>query len=305
MCASLPGSSDFADFASRLGFFKVGVAAARPVGDGAVAIYDSWLANGRHAGMTYLEKYADVRRDPRLLLDGAKSVIICAMSYYHPLPAEATDAMRSIAMYARGDDYHEVVRAKLNELGQYITDEWGGQFRACVDTAPLRERYWAVEAGLGFIGLNNQLIIPGAGSYFFLGALITTVDFRPDLPMRVACDSCGRCVAACPGCALDGNGGLDARKCLSYLTIEHRGDFPAGTDLAGHLYGCDECQRVCPHNSSPNISTVSEFAPRQEYNSLTPDRVLNLSQPQFSTIFRHSPVKRTKLAGLQRNASML
>ncbi len=305
MSAPPPCSSSIADYARSLGFYNVGVAAARPVDDDAVKLYDSWLAKGRHADMAYLERYPDVRRDPRLLLPGARSVIVCAMSYYYPLNADSPAPLRSIAMYARGDDYHEVVRARLTDLGDYIAAKWGGEYRACVDTAPLRERYWAVRSGVGFVGLNNQLIIPGAGSYFFLGVLLTTAEFTPDAPMLAACDGCRRCVSACPGRALDGLGGIDARKCLSYLTIEHRGDLPEGTDLAGHLYGCDECQRVCPHNISPVQSPIAAFAPRLDYDSLTPERVLSLTQPEFSTIFRHSPIKRAKLAGLRRNASLL
>lgn len=292
-------------YARGLGFYKIGVAECRPVDVEGADRYDRWISARRHAAMSYLEKYGDVRRDPRLLLDGARSIVMCAMSYYHALPADASPAMRSIAMYARGDDYHDIMRGRLEELGQFVKSQLGGEHRACVDTAPLRERYWAVEAGLGFIGLNNQLIIPGAGSYFFLGALLTTVEIEPDMPMRASCVGCGRCLRACPGRALDGEGGVDSSRCLSYLTIEHRGDFADDVDLKGHLYGCDECQRLCPYNIAAKESPVGEFAPRAAYDTLTPERVLELTQEEFSTIFRRSAIKRTKLAGLQRNAKKL
>lgn len=287
--------------AADLGFYRVGFADCLPVDDNAVASYTAWIEAGRNAGMDYLAKYPDVRSDPRLLLDGARSIIVCAASYYTPSPDPA-NPINSIAMYARGDDYHETLRQRLSDLASFITDTHNAQCRICIDTAPLRERYWAVRAGLGFIGLNNQLIIPGAGSYFFIASIITTARFTPDEPNTGHCLRCGRCISACPGRALEKGTAVDASKCLSYLTIEHRGDLPHGTTLNGHLYGCDICQAVCPHNANPPITPIEQFLPRASYSALTPEFAAEMTQQQFSLIFRHSPIKRTKLAGLRRNA---
>lgn len=283
------------------GVYRAGVAALEPVSPAMDKAYARWIEAGRHGGMSYMERYADVRRDPRLLLDGAVSLISCAFPYYYPLDSEPV-----MARYALGDDYHDVVRRRLEDVAEKMRAQWRCATRVCVDTAPLRERYWAVRAGVGFVGRNNQLIVPGGGSYFFLGEILTTLEIAPDESCRLACGDCGACVTACPAGALDGvDNALDARRCLSCLTIEHRGDFPPGTRLHGHLYGCDECQRVCPHNAHPAISSIPEFRPRPAVAGMTLERAAGLSQAEFSAIFVRSAVKRTKLAGLQRNAKAI
>lgn len=208
-------------------------------------------------------------------------------------------------MYARGDDYHEVVRERLSAMADEISGLWGGDTRVCVDTAPLRERYWAMKAGLGFIGRNNHLIIPGHGSYFFLGEILTTLRFHPDTPLETGCGNCHRCIDACPGGALTPDGAIDTRRCLSYLTIEHRGELPEGTRLGNRIYGCDECQRACPHNRQAAATAERRFHPRPAIMSLTRDDIDSMTQEQFSTIFSHSAVKRAKLAGLKRNLRYL
>lgn len=300
----LPSSKDIADVAHRLGFACIGATVCEPVGEDDVAIYDRWIADGRNAGMEYMERYGEVRNDPRLLLDGARTIIMAAAPYHHAVPSDEASrrAANAIAAYAHGDDYHEVVRRRLEALAGFIRGRWGGETRVCVDTAPLRERYWARRAGLGFIGLNNHLIIPGEGSYFFLGAVLTTVAFRPDEPVDGECDRCGRCLASCPGKAIGADGSIDCRRCLSYLTIEHRGDFGENINLHGHLYGCDVCQQVCPHNRQARPTSINEFAFRPEYAGLSPEAVAEMTQEQFSSLFSHSAIKRAKLAGLQRNA---
>ncbi|MDE6144848.1 MAG: DUF1730 domain-containing protein, partial [Muribaculaceae bacterium] len=227
---------------------------------------------------------------------GARSMILVAFPYRTegelPLP---------IALYARGRDYHEVVREQLRVLAAQIP----GETRVCVDTAPLRERYWAVRAGLGRIGRNNQLFVPGYGSYCFIGTILTTAELpehRPfDFGPNDLCGDCECCVRACPGgCILPSGEGIDARKCISYLTIEHRGEFEAGTRLPA-LYGCDVCQRVCPLNRDVAVSPIEEFKPTDRLMELTADDVATMTPEEFSAVFRHSAIKRTKLAGLQRN----
>ena len=251
-----------------------------------------------------MERYAEVRHDPRLLLDGAESIIVAAFNYYTPAnhggAVAGSSAPLKWARYALGRDYHEEIRERLSAVAGEITSITGAQCRVTVDTAPLRERYWAVEAGLGFIGVNNQLIIPGTGSWVLLGEIITTLPLDADEPCRLSCDGCMRCVKACPGRALDGHGGMDAGRCMSYLTIEFRGEGPIG--CGDRIYGCDICQEVCPHNSCSSPSKIPAFTPRESILSLTHDDILTMEQGEFSRIFTHSAIKRTKLAGLRRNA---
>ncbi|MCM1077562.1 MAG: tRNA epoxyqueuosine(34) reductase QueG [Bacteroides sp.] len=279
------------------GVFKSGIASVTEVPASVTDAYHRWLSEGRHGGMGYLENHLELRSNPSLLLPGAKSVVCCAFNYYFG----HHDGPLQWAGYALGDDYHEVVRNRLNVVARWITDTTGAQCRVCVDTAPLHERYWAVQSGVGFIGLNRQLIIPGAGTHFFLGEILTTAEFMPDEPCTDSCMGCGKCIECCPGKALSSEG-MDANRCLSYLTIEHRGDLPPDTSLGRHIYGCDVCQDVCPHNSNPPVSDIEEFRPRKPILELDTETILAMKQEDFSTLFRHSAIKRTKLTGLQRNA---
>ncbi|MDE7443891.1 MAG: tRNA epoxyqueuosine(34) reductase QueG, partial [Muribaculaceae bacterium] len=275
-----------------------GVALAESVDPDAVAIYDRWIASGAHGGMDYLERYSDVRNDPRLLLDGAQCIIVAAFNYQ---PSRRQDAgVPVIADYALGDDYHTVLRQRLDRVARQLVEAYGGTTRVCVDTAPLRERYWAVRAGVGFVGISNQLIIPGYGSRFFLGEILWTGSLDPDEPCRMSCDGCMRCVQACPGAAIEATGGFCAARCLSYLTIEHRGDLPASVALGNRIYGCDRCQDVCPHNRDSRPTAIAEFEPRPALLSLTCQQIGCMTQPEFSALFRNSAIKRTKLSGLQR-----
>ena len=283
--------------AADAGAARLGIAAAGTVDPEAAAIYDRWIAAGHHASMTYLERYADIRLSPQLLLPGTRTLLVCAFPYYTDEPLRLP-----IALYARGRDYHEVVRERLLQLSQAVTSRWGGETRACVDTAPLRERYWAVRSGLGFTGINNQLIVPGIGSYVFIGTLLWTVGVTPDNPCSNRCMQCMRCVSACPAGAINPDGSaIRAERCLSYLTIEHRGDLPPDTDLCGHLYGCDECQRVCPHNTTVTPTPIADFHSGEDLRNLDTDALATLTPEKFNAIFRHSAVRRTKLTVLRRN----
>ncbi|MGM9804316.1 MAG: tRNA epoxyqueuosine(34) reductase QueG [Muribaculaceae bacterium] len=288
--------------AASLGFDACGIAHAQPVSDVAARRYERWLQQGRHDCMTYAERYADVRNNPQLLLPGAQSVISVALGYF-PAVVQPPEALQ-IAYYAYGTDYHEVMRQRLTALALYIKQNWDAECRVCVDTAPIREKYWAQQAGIGFVGRNNLLILPGRGSYFFLGEVVTTLALTPDAPCTIECGNCHRCVDACPGGALSDQGeALNAARCLSCQLIERRGELPDWVLQAkgSRLYGCDECQKVCPHNANAVPTQVPEFAPRQAILTLTPSQVKNLEQPQFSEIFAHSAIKRIKLQGLKRN----
>lgn len=273
--------------------------------DADTTLYDNWIARGANAGMDYLARYSDIRRDPRLLLDGAQSMLVTAFAYA-PTPDRRS---RLIADYALGDDYHTVLRERLHPVAALMESlHEGSATRICVDTAPLRERLWAARAGLGSIGLNNQLIIPGIGSRVFLAEILWTASLPQHSKFKIqhskSCISCRRCVDACPGGALDGKGGIDAGRCLSYLTIEHRGDLPDTLSLRGRrIYGCDICQDVCPCNSSTPPEPVPEFAPRPALAALTLDDIAAMDAATFSRTFARSAVKRTKLSGLLRNAA--
>ncbi|MCM1293917.1 MAG: tRNA epoxyqueuosine(34) reductase QueG [Bacteroides sp.] len=303
-CSSCSSTIDCLDGAiRRAGGVAWGIARLEPVEERHFSNFESWLKAGNHGEMRYMEHYSDIRRDPRLLLDGAKSIIVVAFPYYHHDQFEGN--LSRIAAYAHGDDYHEVLRERLATVveeikaNSYSVSE--KDFRICVDTAPLFERYWAVKAGVGFIGRNRMLIVPGYGSYVFLGSIITKLELPESEPCRESCMDCGRCVEACPTGALDGA----SCRCLSYLTIEYRGQFDEDVDLHGRLYGCDICQRVCPLNAAAAETSIAEFHPREALRTLLPEKAIAMTQSEFSTIMRHSAIKRTKLAGLQRNALRL
>lgn len=287
--------------ALELGFDACGVAAAAPVSHEAAAALHGWLSSGKNGCMAWMQRWRDIRLDPRLLLDGAQSVISLAMNYY---PARLQPAAApQVAYYAYGRDYHEVCRSRAGRLAQFITAATGAQCRVCVDSAPILERYWAVQAGLGFVGRNGLLMLPGRGSYFFLTEVVTTLPLPPDEPCRDHCLMCHACERACPVGALSG-GVVDARRCLSCLTIENRDpQLPswAGQALGSRVYGCDACQQCCPHNRKAQPTTIPEFAPKPQLLALTCEQLRAMTQPQFSAQFSHSAVKRAKLAGLQRN----
>lgn len=290
--------------ASSSGAYKWGVAKCEPTDDSDITMFRRWIDGHYHAEMNYLEKYDSIRHDPRLLLEGAESIIAFAFPYYYPIVFN--DDQPRFARYSLSTDYHEVVRERLGNLARNIVDRFGGKTRVCVDTAPLREKYWAVKAGIGFIGRNCQLIIPNAGSYFFLGFILTTRKFPTDMPVKDSCGNCGKCLKACPtgalGSCIDIKApNLDANKCISYLTIEHRGKLPDNLNLGNRVYGCDTCADVCPHNSNPIITDIVEFIPRKEILTLTANDISNFSPEKFATFFRHSAIKRTKLSGLLRN----
>ncbi|MBO4612697.1 MAG: tRNA epoxyqueuosine(34) reductase QueG [Bacteroidaceae bacterium] len=294
--------------AKRLGFSHVGLAPAERVPDDVVSDYEEWLEAGRQGEMHYMENHLELRRDPRLLLDGARTVVSLAMSYH---PGEGP-TQKGIAWYAQGRDYHEVIRQRLQQLMKIISPLGGTEgARICVDTAPVMEKYWAWRCGLGWIGRNRQLVIPGEGSAFFLCELLLTREAdcydTPlfDNPMFAGCGNCRRCLEACPTGALS-ESGLDARRCLSYLTIEHRGELPDDVRplLSECFYGCDRCLRACPHLAKAKGTPVEEFRPSPSLLEMTPEDWQRLSPEQYRELFRGSAVKRAKYEGLRRNLGL-
>lgn len=287
--------------AARLGFSACGLAPAGPLPPARTAAFDRWLAEGRHAGMDYLGRHAALRGDPRLLVPGAQTVVSLALAYA-PATAPPPGGFR-LARYALGLDYHDVVRLRLRQLMQALGAEGAG--RACCDTAPVDERYWAVRCGLGWQGRHTQVILPGQGSYFFLGELILTLPAdRYDEPLADGCGTaCRQCLDACPTGAIRGKGPMDARRCLSYLTIEHRGPLPEGTGRhLGHcFYGCDRCAEACPHNRHARPTAVEAFEPRPGLLAMTDADWRALDIETYRRLFKGSAVKRAKYEGLLRN----
>lgn len=283
------------------GAVAAGFANVEPVPENQQDIYKHWVNSGHHAGMEYMERYQEVRDNPEELLPGAKTIIVSAFPYVnkqslrHPLFAD----------YALGKDYHTVLRKALEPVCNHIkTIVANSETRICIDTAPLRERFWASRAGVGYIGLNNQLIVPGAGSAVFIASILWTHSLEPDQSLEnKKCLECGKCVKACPTGALNNEGGIDARRCLSYLTIEHRGSFPEDICLNGRIYGCDVCRNACPLDILTDKPILPDFTPDDALMALTADDIENMTQEQFSLIFSKSAVKRAKLEGLKRNVA--
>ena len=291
--------------AASLGFDACGFAAATAVGDEAVARYDHWIEQGHHGCMQWATGHRDLRRDPSLLLDGAQTVISLALNYY-PARFQPPGALR-VAYYAYGRDYHEVLREKLTQLAQYIEQLTGCATRPCVDSAPIRERYWAQQAGLGFVGRNDCLILPGKGSFFFLGEIVTTAQLPPDEPCLMTCGDCGQCIASCPTGALSDDGAADASRCLSCLLIEnHDDDLPAwvGEVIGNRVVGCDDCQLCCPHNAHAAPTTIQDFSPTPAVMSLTRERIEQMTGGDFKRTFAHSAISRLRYKTLRRNAAL-
>lgn len=269
-------------------------------------IYMDWLANECHADMGYLERNIEKRLDPRLLVEGAKSIISVALNYF-PYKLQHPDAPK-FAYYAYGQDYHDVVKGKLKLLFDFIQErrpEVGG--RCFSDSAPVLEGFWAAQAGLGFIGKNTLLIIPGKGSFFFLGELIIDIELDYDAPISTNCGKCTRCLNACPTGAIEAPFRLNAKKCISYQTIENKGEIDPKIvpKLSNNIYGCDICQLVCPWNRFANPHNTPEFNPSEEFLSLDIKRLLEMDEESYREIFRKSAVKRAKFSGLKRNLKAL
>ncbi len=292
--------------AIELGFDLVGIA---PVGSPPTyPHFLRWLEKGYHATMAYMERRKEERRDVRSLLPDARSVIVAGISYFVPSPPqkEPTELVGQVARYAWGLDYHEVVRRKLEALLDYLRALLGEEVRgkAYVDTGPILERDFAVQAGLGWFGKNTCLINPRIGSYLFLGELLVNVVLEPDPPFPCNhCGKCIRCLVACPTGALVAPYELDASRCISYLTIELRGSIPRPLRplIGTWVFGCDICQEVCPWNRRAKPTTEEAFQSRPwaapELLSL-----LTLTEEEFRERFRNSPLKRAKRSGLVRNA---
>lgn len=288
--------------ATELGFAACGIAQANTVSPSHAAALNYWIEKKRHADMGYMAHHREKRLDPRLLVEGCQSIVCVALNYY---PAEKlTNDQMQFAYYAYGEDYHDIMRFKLNELLIYAQTLAPINGRAFCDTAPILERYWAQQAGIGWIGRNTQLIIPRAGSYFFLGELLLNAELDYDVPMNSHCGTCHACLNACPMKAIGNPSGLDANRCLSYLTIENKGDdipAEAANRMDNCIYGCDACQKACPWNRFARPTSIELLKPSEKFLHMTPDDWEHLTQDTYHALFRKSAVKRAKYQGLMRN----
>lgn len=292
--------------ALRLGFSTCGFAKADFLEDEAPRL-EQWLKDGYHGEMQYMENHFDMRLDPRLLVDGAKSVISLSYNYF-PEQQQNSDSY-NLAKYAYGQDYHFVVKAKLKELYSFIQEEIGEiDGRAFVDSAPIMERSWAEKAGLGWNGKHSLLIQKELGSYFFLSELILDLELEYDVPFTTDhCGTCTKCIDACPTEAILPNNTVDGSKCISYFTIELKNEIP--NDIKGNMedwmFGCDICQDVCPWNRFSTPHKEPLFSPHPELLEMTKIDWEEITEDVFKKVFKKSAVKRTKFSGLQRNIQFL
>ncbi|MDA1028980.1 MAG: tRNA epoxyqueuosine(34) reductase QueG [Bacteroidetes bacterium] len=287
-----------------LGFQACGVSPAAELTDEKSRI-EEWLGRGNHATMGWMENHLEKRVDPRKLVDGARSVISVIQSYYHPFEAVQDPSVGRISRYAWGEDYHLVMKEKLRALLEWLDHRYGGvNGRAFVDSAPMMDKVWAARSGLGWIGKHSNLISEDHGSWFFIGELVVDIELEPDRPVLDHCGSCTRCLDACPTGAIYEPYVVDANLCISYSTIEHRGAdiLPEITkDHGSWIFGCDICQEVCPWNKFKTESQEARYLPRDGVLDTELEVWGNLTQDEFSTRFRKSAIKRTKLEGFIRN----
>jgi epoxyqueuosine reductase len=304
-----PLESRLKEQAHALGFDLVGVAPAGPA-DGFDRLRD-WLDRGFAGEMHYLHRHAEARRHPEAVLHDIRSVVMLGMNYNPTRPEEEIiDPGRGrVARYARGADYHDVLRERLNRLLTWLQSERPGCVgRGVVDTAPLLERDFARRAGLGWFGKNTMLLNKRLGSYFFLAALLVDVELRADAPFEAHhCGTCTACLDACPTAAFVETGVLDARRCISYLTIELKSDVPPElrSGLGDWLFGCDICQEVCPWNRKAPAATDAAMGSRPELASIDLIELLGLSEEEFRLRFRGTALTRAKRRGLLRNAALI
>ncbi len=293
--------------AQELGFLFCGIAPAQFLEEEAPRL-EQWLKSAYHGEMTYMEHHFDKRLDPRLLVDGAKSVISLGLNYYTEAQQADPEAPK-ISIYAHGEDYHTVIKQKLKTLLERMREEIGEiNGRAFVDSAPVLDKAWAKQAGLGWVGKHTNLISKQKGSYFFLAELIVDVELAYDAPMQTDhCGSCTRCIDACPTEAIVAPYVVDGSRCISYLTIELKNEIPAEFQgkMDNWMFGCDVCQQVCPWNRFSIPHQEPAFIPHPDLLEMNSKDWEEITEEVFSKVFSKSAVRRTKFAGLKRNIAFL
>jgi epoxyqueuosine reductase len=266
--------------------------------------FQNWLDEGGHGEMSYMERGKEKRCDPHKLLPGASSIVVIALNYFQgqTQPSRTAGPTGRIARYAWGDDYHDLITNRLEKIDQFLRG-FGGQQKYYVDTGPLLERDYAAEAGIGWHGKSTMLIDQRLGTWFFLAEVLTTLELPPDEPVADRCGTCDRCIRACPTGAIMGPHRLDARRCVSYLTIELRGSIPSDLRpmIGDRIFGCDDCLDACPWNRFAKASRETAFSARPSTIGVRLRDYLGLSDEDFRVLFRGSPIKRIKRRGFLRN----
>jgi len=290
-----------------LGFEFVGISQAKELTQEAQKL-EQWLNQELHGEMSYMANYFDKRIDPRKLVEGSKSVITLLYNYHNPDRQQDSTAPK-ISQYAYGKDYHQIIKKKLHELINYLQEAIGEVNGRCfVDSAPVLERAWAKESGVGWVGKNTLLITKDQGSYFFLAELIIDLELDYNAPIKDYCGRCTRCIDACPTEAISPEGyWMDGSKCISYFTIELKNELPQEMEgkFDNWMFGCDICQQVCPWNRFAKRHQEPNFEPHPDLLSMTKNDWEEITEDVFRKVFKKSPVKRTKYAGLLRNIDFL
>jgi epoxyqueuosine reductase len=289
-------------FARQIGFDSCRVAtSAKPVH---ATEFREWLHEGAHGEMNYMQRGEEKRCDPQRVLSGAQSIVVLAMNYFQGEQGHRSQsaARGKIARYAWGDDYHDVIAVRLDKIDEFLR-EFGGRQKCYVDTGPILERDHAAQAGLGWHGKNTMLINERLGTWFFLAEILTTLELPPDGPVRDRCGKCERCIEACPTGAITAPHRLDARRCISYLTIELKGSIPLELRplIGDRIFGCDDCLDVCPWNRFAQVSHETAFSARRSTTGMSLREYLEITDAEFRALFKNSPIKRIKRRGFLRN----
>jgi epoxyqueuosine reductase len=295
-------SAEIKEKGKALGFDVVGISSIGPFPES--GFYSKWLENGYAGDMQYLERQKAAKMTPDSVLPGVRSVIVCAMNYNVAHSRTTYDRMRAwVSRYAWGADYHDEVKKKLEQLAAWIEQTSTQKTRAYVDTGPLLERVYAKYAGIGWFGKNTCIINQKAGSWLFLGCILSDLEIDVDVPVPDRCGTCTRCIDACPTQAIVEPYVLDSRKCIAYTTIELRGEIPEADreGIGHHLFGCDICQDVCPWNNKSPHSTNAAFNARPGLFWPEIDRLLDLTETEWQQLVRGTSMKRAKIKGLLRN----
>ena len=292
--------------ALELGFMACGISKAEFLEEEAPRL-EKWLSENRNGEMKYMENYFDKRLDPRLLFEGCKSVISVLINYF-PSENQKDPEAPKLSKYAYGEDYHFVIKRKLNELLFFIQSEIGQvNGRVFVDSAPVMDKAWAKQSGLGWIGKNSNLISNKSGSFFFIGELLIDAELQYDTAIGDYCGTCTRCLDACPTGAIIQPYVVDGSKCISYFTIELKNAIPVPMkgQFDNWMFGCDICQEVCPWNRFSKPHQEEAFMPHPDLLEMTRQQWRNISKETFDKLFKKSAVKRTKFSGLKRNIDFL